>query len=59
LEQRSRFPDIHNYPVKMSERLRQLRDNLTEQMRADSSGWQNILEVPEALSAELSRNTPI
>jgi nicotinate phosphoribosyltransferase len=58
-EQRSRFPDIHNYPVKMSERLRQLRDNLTEQMRADSSGWQNILEVPEALSAELSRNTPI
>jgi nicotinate phosphoribosyltransferase len=54
-EQRSRFADIHNYPVRLSERLRTLRDELTARMRADDSGWQSILEMPDALGSELTR----
>jgi nicotinate phosphoribosyltransferase len=53
-EQRSRFMDIDNYPVQLSERLRRLRDELTSRMRADDSGWQDVLEVPEALRVELN-----
>lgn len=53
-EQRARFSDIKNYPVKLSERLRTLRDELSSRMRADDSGWQQVLEVPEALMAELT-----
>jgi nicotinate phosphoribosyltransferase len=55
-EQRSRFADIQNYPVQLSERLRALRDELTLSMRVDDSGWQEVLETPEALRGEL---TPI
>jgi nicotinate phosphoribosyltransferase len=55
-EQRSRFRDLNNYPVQLSERLRALRDDLTSRMRADDSGWQDVLELPEALSAELMLN---
>ena len=46
-EQRQRFPDIENYPHGLSEKLRQLRDDLTAQMRADNSGWQEVLKMPE------------
>lgn len=52
-EQLRRFPDLNNYPHTLSERLRNLRDELTERMRADESGWQQILKVPEPLNAEL------
>ncbi|HEY0321998.1 MAG TPA: hypothetical protein VGC66_13650 [Pyrinomonadaceae bacterium] len=52
-EQRARFADINNYPVRLSERLRSLRDDLTRHMRADDSGWQDVLEIPEALGGEL------
>lgn len=55
-EQRSRFRDIDNYPVELSERLRTLRDELTVQMRLDDSGWQDVLKVPEALGVELMLN---
>jgi nicotinate phosphoribosyltransferase len=51
-DQRKRFADINHYPVALSDRLRKLRDDLTEQMRADSSGWQEILQVPEAVDVE-------
>ncbi len=46
-EQRQRFPDIEHYPHSLSEKLRQLRDDLTAQMRADNSGWQEVLKMPE------------
>jgi nicotinate phosphoribosyltransferase len=46
-EQRRRFPDINNYPTLLSDKLRQLRDDLTAQMRADNSGWQEVLKMPE------------
>ena len=46
-EQRRLFTDIDNYPVSLSDKLRKLRDDLTAKMRADNSGWQEILKVPE------------
>jgi hypothetical protein len=51
-DQRKRFADIDNYPCVLSERLRKLRNDLTEQMRADNSGWQEILKVPETADVE-------
>lgn len=48
-EQLKRFRDIQNYPVKLSERLRTLRDDLTRLMRADDSGWQSVLHLPDEL----------
>jgi hypothetical protein len=56
-DQLSRFPDIDNYPHTLSDRLRRLRDELTARMRADESGWQQILNVPERLVEELAVNT--
>jgi nicotinate phosphoribosyltransferase len=52
-EQLKRFGDINKYPRKLSERLRQLQEDLTEQMRADTSGWQDILTMPELMSDKL------
>jgi nicotinate phosphoribosyltransferase len=46
-EQRARFADIERYPHTLSARLRNLRDELTNQMRADNSGWEQILHAPE------------
>ena len=46
-EQRQRFADINNYQVKLSDKLRELRDLLVNQMRADNSGWQEVLKMPE------------
>jgi len=51
-EQRKRFPDINNYSPGLSPRLRQLRDELTAQMRADDSGWQELLTLPEGIADE-------
>src|SRR5215813_4690714 len=48
-----RFGDLHNYPCTLSERLAELRDNLTEQMRADNSGWEKILKLPEEMAEEM------
>ncbi|PYS74456.1 MAG: hypothetical protein DMF69_01710, partial [Acidobacteria bacterium] len=52
-EQRKRFADINNYEVKLSSAVNQLRDELTAQMRKDTSGWQEILLVPEQMSDKL------
>jgi nicotinate phosphoribosyltransferase len=54
-EQRARFADIDNYSHSLSDKLRNLRDNLTAKMREDVSGWQEVLKVPEQLGEELSR----
>jgi nicotinate phosphoribosyltransferase len=53
-EQLRRFPNLNNYPHTLSDRLRTLRDELTERMRADESGWQEILNVPQALVEDLA-----
>src|SRR2546429_1570542 len=45
-EQLRRFTDIESYPHTLSDRLRNLRDELTARMRADESGWQQVLKVP-------------
>jgi len=51
-EQRKHFRDIDNYPTVLSERLDQLRDEVTEQMHQDHSGWETILKVPEPAGVE-------
>jgi nicotinate phosphoribosyltransferase len=52
-EQHARFTDINTYTCLLSDRLRALRDELTSAMREDMSGWRDVLQVPEDLSAEL------
>jgi nicotinate phosphoribosyltransferase len=52
-EQRQRFADIEHYRSTPSERLRRLRVDLTAQMRDDCSGWEEVLNLPEELDAEL------
>src|SRR2546428_1666385 len=52
-EQRKRFPDIENYPCMLSKRLERLRDDLTAEMLADNSGWQEILALPEQVPDEV------
>ena len=49
-EQRRRFTDIENYPCRLSDRLHRLRDDLTAQMRADNSGWQEVVKMPEPVT---------
>jgi nicotinate phosphoribosyltransferase len=46
-EQRKRFRDINSYPVRLSDRLRQLRDDLVTHSKQDVSGWEKILKRPE------------
>jgi len=52
-EQMKRFPDLHNYPCSLSDRLTKLRDELTAEMRADNSGWEKVLQLPEEVPEEL------
>jgi nicotinate phosphoribosyltransferase len=52
-DQMKRFHDLHNYPCTLSDRLTKLRDELTSQMRADNSGWEKVLELPEEVPDEL------
>jgi nicotinate phosphoribosyltransferase len=53
-DQMLRFGDLHNYPRTLSERLAKLRDDLTAQMRADNSGWEKILKLPEEMAEEMT-----
>jgi hypothetical protein len=46
-EQRKRFRDINSYPVRLSDQLRQLRDDLVAHSKQDVSGWEEILKRPE------------
>jgi len=52
-EQRKRFGDINHYPHSLSNKLRELRDRLTERMRVDNSGWEEVLAIPELMSDKL------
>jgi len=52
-EQRKRFGNINDYPHELSTKLRELRDHLTERMRIDNSGWEEILALPELMSDKL------
>jgi nicotinate phosphoribosyltransferase len=45
-EQRRLFTSINDYPSVLSEKLRTLRDELTSKMRADNSGWQEVVKMP-------------
>jgi nicotinate phosphoribosyltransferase len=51
-EQRQRFRDIENYSVELSTELRQLRDSLVQRLRVDNSGWEEVLNMPEAEMAQ-------
>jgi hypothetical protein len=55
-DQRARFPDIFNYPCTLSDRLSRLRAELTQAMRIDRSGWQEVLKLPPELRQEIERN---
>ncbi len=50
-EQRKRFLDINNYSHTLSGKLQKLRDDLTAQMRADNSGWEELLKMPDQVLA--------
>src|SRR5881396_3179128 len=52
-DQMRRFHDLHNYPRTLSESLTRLRDELTERMQADGSGWEKVLKLPEEMPEEL------
>jgi nicotinate phosphoribosyltransferase len=53
-DQRKRFPDIDNYPCLLSDKLRNLREDLTALMRADNSGWQEVVKMPEEVADKVS-----
>lgn len=56
-EQRKKFVDINNYPNTLSLRLQQLRDDLTARMRADNSGWEEVIRMPDEISEEPRKTT--
>jgi nicotinate phosphoribosyltransferase len=51
-EQRKCFTDLESYPAVLSDKLKKLRDDLTAQMLADNSGWEDILKMPEPAREE-------
>src|ERR1041385_8867940 len=53
-DQVKKFGDLHNYPYSLSDNLTKLRDDLTAQMRADNSGWEKVLQLPEEMPEELA-----
>lgn len=57
-EQRKKFGDIHDYPRSLSDKLRKLRDDLTAAMRADNSGWEGVLKMPEEVHAQIEQSKP-
>jgi nicotinate phosphoribosyltransferase len=58
-EQRKLFADIESYPRLISAKLTALRDELTGRMRADNSGWEEVLEFPkgtDSIAGDKPRN---
>lgn len=51
-EQRARFTDIENYPVKLSERLSNLRSEIISKMREDKNDWRKVLKMTDELENE-------
>ena len=54
-DQLGRFSDLRDYPCTLSAGLTKLRDELTERMQADSSGWEKVLQLPEEMPEELTQ----
>ena len=54
-DQMKHFRDLHNYPRSLSERLTKVRDELTARMRADNSGWEKVLQLPDEVPEELAQ----
>ncbi len=52
-DQVKRFRDLNDYPCVLSDRLTALRDDLTERIRADNSGWDRVLKLPEEVAEEV------
>jgi len=52
-EQMKGFRNLRNYPCRLSEQLAKLRDDLAALMRADSSGWEKVLKLPEELPEDM------
>ena len=53
-DQMTRFRDLQNYPCTLSERLaRSCVTTWRRRMRADNSGWEKILKLPEEMPEEL------
>src|SRR6267154_4934727 len=53
-DQMRRFHDLRSYPCTLSPGLTKLRDELTERMQADNSGWEKVLQLPEEMPEELT-----
>ncbi len=51
--QRARFPDLNAYPVKLSDKLRALRQDLTVAAKRDISGWRELVQIPGHLAGQL------
>jgi len=52
-DQIKRFGDLNTYPKTLSDRLTMLRDELSGRMRADNSGWEAVLKLPEEAAEEI------
>lgn len=50
-QQLSLFPNLHHYPVELSDKLRNLRDQLSADMKRDESGWERILKMVDSVKA--------
>ncbi len=53
-DQMRRFHDLRSYPCTLSPGLTKLRDELTERMQADNSGWEKVLQLPEEMPEEMT-----
>lgn len=51
-EQRARFDDIENYPVRLSEKLTNLRVELIAKMREETNDWRKILKITDELERD-------
>jgi nicotinate phosphoribosyltransferase len=54
-DQMKRFRDLSSYRCNLSDGLTKLRDELTERMQADGSGWEKVLQLPEEMPEELTQ----
>jgi nicotinate phosphoribosyltransferase len=54
-DQMKRFANLNTYTRTLSDRLTKLRDELTAKMRADNSGWEKVLKLPDEVPAELTQ----
>ena len=53
-EQRQKFSDLKSYPRQLSNKLRQLVEELTARMRVDASGWEEVVKLPDSMPTELA-----